>query len=346
MLSSQRPVLTSLTRISDLAERAFDVSPLPKDEWETGNYVVGEVTSRRNVGVLVELANGRMIEVACGDLLIGALGTRAATLEAVGSWQDIEEDGRMQSLTAAGLIGKVTSISPYLRSLLELQYRGHVMRDQSAVSMNDFVEHTPAQYNCPTILIIGTSMSSGKTTAGKVIVRLLSRMGLRVAAVKLTGAGRFRDTLSMQDAGAHFIYDFVDAGLPSTVCSKPTYRRAIRTVLGRISEQTPDVVVAEAGASPLEPYNGDTLIEEIREQIGFTVLCASDPYAVVGVTQGFGFNPNVVAGVATSTSAGVEVVKKLTGFSALNLLDPESHAELATLLQQQLGLSSDSSETR
>jgi len=205
--------------------------------------------------------------------------------------------------------------------------------------MKDFVEPVAdVQFDLPTVLIIGTSMSAGKTTVGKLIARQLSRTGLRVAAVKLTGAGRFRDTLAMQDAGADDIFDFVDGGLPSTVCSPTEYRQALSVVFQKLVDAAPDVVIAEAGASPLEPYSGDVLIDEIREQVKFTVLCATDPYAVVGVTQGFGFQPDLVAGIATTTSAAVKLVTKLTGIPALNLLDPDSHDELRRLLQSRLGV--------
>ena len=34
-----------------------------------------------------------------------------------------------------------------------------------------------------------------------------------VIGTKLTGAGRYRDILAMRDAGADYIFDFVDAGL-------------------------------------------------------------------------------------------------------------------------------------
>ena len=42
-----RYFFTSLTRISDLPEVSFSVGPLSRREWETGDYVVGEVTSPR-----------------------------------------------------------------------------------------------------------------------------------------------------------------------------------------------------------------------------------------------------------------------------------------------------------
>ena len=103
-------------------------------------------------------------------------------------------------------------------------------------------------------------------------------------------------------------------------------------------EESPDVVIAEAGASPLEPYSGDVLIDEIQNEVKFTVLCASDPYAVVGVTQGFGFQPDLVAGIATTTSAAVELVTKLSGIRALNLLDPATHEELCQMLRRKLAM--------
>jgi len=180
-------------------------------------------------------------------------------------------------------------------------------------------------------------MSAGKTTCAKVIVRQLKHAGYRVTGAKLTGAGRFRDILAMRDAGADAIVDFVDVGLPSSVVEREYFRARLRNLLSLIVETEPDVVVAEVGASPLEPYNGDTALEEMQGSVALTVLCASDPYAVVGVMQGFDImRPDVVAGVATSTSAGVEVVEKLSGAKALNMLDPESIPELRELLANAL----------
>lgn len=340
-MAQPRPIFTSLTRISDLATVPFEVKKLPRDQWDDGDYVVGKVESQATYGNRIELADGRMIEVAQGDDLVGAFGVRAATLEVVGSWQDIGDERGMQALTGAGLMGRATSVSPHIATLLDLDYRGHAVRHGKKIRMDDFVDPVvETRYDIPTILIIGTSMSSGKTTVGRMIVRQLSRSGLSVAGAKLTGAGRYRDTLAMRDAGADVIYDFVDGGLPSTVCSRPKYLDALSVVLQKLVDAAPDVVVAEAGASPLEPYSGDVLMDEIREQVKVTVLCASDPYAVVGVTQGFGFEPDLVAGIATTTSAAVNLVTKLTGIRALNLLDPESHTELATLLKDKLGVRS------
>ena len=102
---------TSLTRISDLAEQPFQVQSMPRAQWATGDYVVGEVTQRPHPSMRAELTNGRMVEVLEKDQLVGAFGVRSATLEAVGSWQDIGDDGAMHAMTGAGLFGQITSIS-------------------------------------------------------------------------------------------------------------------------------------------------------------------------------------------------------------------------------------------
>lgn len=337
-MASTKMTLASLTRIADLDKHPFDVELCDRSTWATGDYSVGEVTETSRT-TLIELASGRMIEVAVGDLVVGALGVRAATLESVGSWRDIGNDLRMQVMTGAGLLGRVTSQSTFISKPIELVYRGHLFRSGRKLRMPDFVPtNSESRIECPVLLLIGTSMSSGKTTSARVIIRRLKKMGLRVVGAKLTGAGRYRDVLSMSDAGADAIVDFVDAGLPSTVCDESVYLGALRNILGRIAELKPDVLVAEAGASPIEPYNGDAAIREIAAQVKCTVLCASDPYAVVGVMQGFGVKPDLVSGVATSTSAGVQVIGKLTDSPALNLLDVRSHDDLDRILKDRLEL--------
>lgn len=333
-----KPLFASLTRISDLDRVSFEVRRLEKQHWESGDYVAGVVTSSANARTQVELPCGRMTEPMLGDHIVGAFGVRAATLEAAGHWNEIGADDHMHALTAAGLIGKATSVSTFIPAPLTLTYCGHCVRGGSKVTMSDFVRVPPrvGNYDRPTILFIGTSMSSGKTTSAKIIIRHLARSGLKVAAAKFTGAGRQRDVLAMRDAGAETIMSFVDVGLPSTICPAEEYQSALDKMLALLEAAEPDVVVAEAGASPLEPYNGDTFVKSIQQYLSCTVLCASDPYAVVGVTQGFGFRPDLVAGVATSTTAGVVVSEKLTGIQALNLLDPGSHPALKRLLAEKI----------
>jgi len=341
-----RYVYGSLTRASDLKETepSWSSRPLRRKEWETGDFVVGKFdpTTSRGGGLTetVEISTGRHARLMKGDLLVGALGVRRATLESVGDWKSIGEDGRMEDLTRAGLFGRELDHSIHMAPHPSFLYQGHVIRQNgSKVTMRDFAaqENLPESEStcrCPTtILVIGTSMSVGKTCTARVIIRTLKDIGVnRVVGTKLTGAGCYSDILSFSDAGADAVFDFVDAGLPSSVVPPEDYHRALKLLLAKVSASNPDVVVAEAGASPFEAYNGATAMREMTKRADLIVLCASDPYAVLGVMKTYGIQPDLISGIATTTSAGIELVQTMTGIPALSLQTEESINELRKLL--------------
>jgi hypothetical protein len=330
---------SSVTRCSDLWQEPFQLEVLDRDAWDAAQFVVGEVIGQPNALYRCETKTGRIVELLPGDRVVGALGERAATLEGVGSWRAIGIDREMEALTGAGLFGKATSTSPLLPPFMRLAYRGHVMRAGRPLGMGDFVAPLPAPVlQPPIILVIGTSMSAGKTSAARVMIRELRALGLEVAAGKVTGAARYRDIQSFRDSGAAAVFDFVDEGLPSTVCPGEQFAAALDRLLIRLSACGADVAVIESGASPLEPYNGTLALARILPETRMTLLCASDPYAVVGVQSAFGLVPDLVTGPAANTTAAVALVQRLAGLPALNLLDPGSRPTLRALLRERLGI--------
>lgn len=333
-----RYILTSMARISDLGEVPFTVEPLARNRWATGDYVVAQVLEDPSLW-MAELTSGRMVDLTAGDLLVGALGHRHATLEATGSWEAVEGDGIMDLLTGGGLLGRCTSRSGLIPPLPRLRYGGHVVRQGKPLSLDDFVPQYPGPVvapshglEVPTVMIIGTSMSAGKTGAARVVIRRLRQEARRVLAAKVTGAGRYRDILTMADSGAEFVFDFVDMGLPSTICPPREYGRRLETLLFTMAQTPVDAAVIEVGASPLEPYNGAVAVRRIRESVSLTILCASDPYAVLGLMEAFKLVPDLVTGITSNTRAGVELVEKLTRVPCLNLRDPRTHVALDELL--------------
>jgi hypothetical protein len=158
-----------------------------------------------------------------------------------------------------------------------------------------------------------------------------------VVGVKLTGAGRYRDVVSFKHAGASRIFDFVDVGLPSTVVPETQYREAIRPLLSHIGSLKPDYLVAETGASPLEPYNVGPAMDELGGNVVCILLAASDPYAVVGVEKAFGVHPDLVTGPAANTSAAVSLVRKLANLPAINVIDSGTVPEFTAFLENKLG---------
>ena len=78
--------------------------------------------------------------------------------------------------------------------------------------------------------------------------------------------------------------------------------------------------------------------EKIRDNVKFKLLCAQDPYAVVGVQQAFQRTPDLVAGGAANTAAAIALVHKLSGLPALNLVDPANRQKLGEMLRKALDL--------
>jgi len=95
-------------------------------------------------------------------------------------------------------------------------------------------------------MFVGTSMSAGKTTTARIATRRLKRTGADAPAAEGSGAGRY------EDAGADWGFEFVDAGLPSTVVPEAECRSARRHLLSRMARQPAEGAVVEIGAPPLE----------------------------------------------------------------------------------------------
>lgn len=338
-MRSSSYIFTTLTRISDLEQAPFELKRLHKDQWEAGDYVVSRITGIGSSSSKLELPNGRMRGVIGGELVVGALGIRHATLEATGSWKEVGEDGMMHMLSGGGLMGKLTSKSMFIPEMIPIRYEGHVMRNGVKCTMEQFVASCEeAAYTIPTVLFIGTSMSAGKTTSARIVTSLLTRAGYHVLGAKITGTGRFRDILAVKDVGAVEVYDFVDAGLPTTVCDPQLYREKLSHMLSCMAHSGADIAVVEIGASPLEPYNGDLAYEGIKEQVKCCILSASDPYAVYGLMEAFKVKPDLVTGISTNTLGGQEMVERLCGVPAMNLLDQAAIPRLKSILRQKLAV--------
>ena len=342
-----RVLLPSLTRIAPFDGQpltgtvplgeSFTLGARPRHTWKLHDYVVGRVLNESLHQVPFELSSGRQVFTRPGDLVMGALGRRAATLECVGAWEDVGEDLRFDGLTPAGLFGQMTSQSGFEPDVIRLDYVGHVHVGPKIANMSDYLpEPTGAEFALPVVLIVGSSMSAGKTTTAREIIRVLTANRLRVVGAKVTGAGRYRDVLTMADSGAEWIFDFVDVGLASTVIDPGDYSVALDLLLEQLAVLPADVAVIEAGASPLEAYNGAVAMERLSPHVRCMVLCALDPYAVVGITTAFGRRPDLVGGACANTESGRALVGRLSNIDAVDTRGSACHDALAQVLSRRL----------
>ena len=344
----------SLTRISDLEARPYNIEKVPRSTWATGDYIIGRYVGPQEGLYYLELSDGSLQPLQLNDMVIGALGDRQATKEVVGTWQLIGDGASnpisMQMICGSGIFGIETSRCSKHPPSPNFIYEGHCLRFGTKLSMKDFgpEEVNGEMPHCKMILIVGSSMSCGKTFTGQALIDIIKHdLGFdKVAAAKFTGVGYNNDIKQFSEAGADFVCDFVDAGYPSTVMPPEEYRKqALPAILALLAEQNPDCIVAEVGASPFEQYNGVEVLKHLLSNAYsaqvYLVICASDAYAVLGLRQALvkeGLAKGIlgVSGMATCNSAGAALVKRMSGLQAfnLNVNDPASVADIRMILEK------------
>lgn len=68
-----------------------------------------------------------------------------------------------------------------------------------------------------------------------------------------------------------------------------------------------------------------------------TILCTSEPYAVLGLENAFEMlDPDLVTGVATNTAAGISLLNQLTDRLVFNIRNPDVHDWLDGMLRDRI----------
>lgn len=192
--------------------------------------------------------------------------------------------------------------------------------------------------------------ASGDYVVAEVLARSLPTEGGCFGAV--TSRSRFAKPMLPLEYRGHVVHegsklkmsDFVpeppdrDFDIP-VVLVAGTSMSAGKTHSGRVAvrelKRLGHTVVA--AKLTLEPYNGGTLVDMLGDQVAFTLMAASDPYAVVGIRTAWGKDFDLVVGPTTNTKAGVALVHELAGLAGLDLLDVGTHGSLRRRLEAAVG---------
>jgi hypothetical protein len=223
------------------AKAAFTTRRVPEAQMRT--LVSGAVRPRTGDLVLarvdrilyqsrLELASGRKAALHVGDEIIVAYGDRYATdqFEA-----EVPSSLRATNLVATGgVAADMLSKAASVRRPTEITPIG-LVGDAEGRPLNlgaYALERLAAPPPRPrTVAVLGTSMNSGKTTINRYLIAGLSRAGLKPGAAKITGTGSGGDFWVMEDAGAHRVLDFTDAGYSSTYHIPVPELEAVGTLL-------------------------------------------------------------------------------------------------------------------
>ncbi|MGC4115572.1 MAG: hypothetical protein QM765_13405 [Myxococcales bacterium] len=299
---------------------------------EGGVVAVRVLTSKTTYDQL-ELPSGRMSKVKAGDVLAVALGHRKALFGYSGHLPaEVKVGDRLNLLNLGGVLGVCDSINPDLGPPFECEVLGQVLHfpylgERIGVPAHiglgalPFCETIDAR-GVPVVAVVGTCMNAGKTAAACALVQHLAHRGLRVAAAKATGVSLRRDVLAMEDAGAFRSLVFTDLGVVTT--TPESAPKAARTLLTRLAEDAPDVIVLELGDGLMGLYGVDAILDDVATRAAFTavVLSANDPVGAWGGVQllrdRHHLGTTVVTGPATDNAAGSRLIERVAGVRALN----------------------------
>lgn len=306
--------------------------PLPLD----GAALVGRVLSSRETYGDLELVSGRNARLVPGDVIVGVLGNRAALRGFSGKVPEhLNHGDTLDLLNLGGVMGHSHGSMVGLGHPIQIEALGvpiikgkpAVLSDHSVPWSDTLPERLP-----PVVIVAGTCMNAGKSTAAAVLIRHLSGKGLRVHAGKATGVAAIKDVLSFRDHGAEATLSFLECGVASTAYRKDVPSIVV-TLLHHLSFESPDVIVLELGDGLMGSYGVDDIVADPRLASGFTgaVLAANDTIGAVAgvrVLREAGIEVRCVAGPATDNLAGVTRLEAM-GIPAANIFrEPEKFCRL------------------
>lgn len=293
---------------------------------KAGDVVVVRALTDSATYNMLELPTGRLAKINPGDLLIGVLGRRRALKGFVGDVPATVQAGdELHLLNMGGVIGCCTGHHSSLGDAIKLEVKGLVC-DEAGRVLNIANGGLPLQASlgetAPIVMIAGTSMNSGKTYAATEIIKQATRAGLKVAAGKLSGVACLRDTLNMADHGAALTASFLDCGLPSTVDIEDLAPMA-KTIIARLNEASPDLIVIELGDGILGGYSVDTVFadSELLDATAALVFCASDYVGAWGgieLLRQRGVEIDVISGSVTDSRMGGDYINTHFNVPAAN----------------------------
>jgi hypothetical protein len=291
---------------------------------QIGDLLAAEVLSLGK-HTTVETAAGVTLNIFPGDRIIGAFGYRYATDQ----FEGVVPDGWGEScdlLSVGGVCGEVVSAHSAMGTPTRLRLLGAVCGyDGRPLNLRSFASRTPrALPSGQVILVVGTSMNSGKTTTVGTLARGLSRAGYRVAAVKVTGTAAGKDGRFFASCGASPVYDFTHCGLPSTaMLGGDDLTTIYADLLLRAAASAPDYTIVEI-ADGIFQRETRMLLESdvVRDSVQHLFFTAGDSLgAECGVRRmrAAGWPLRAVAGLVTASPLASREVEEEVGVPCLSI---------------------------
>ncbi len=314
------------------------LSAVPKGEFALlGGYnqkpVVGDVVLCRVTSIAqhvsLENTNGRVHNLHNGSEFIGVFGNRYAPdqFEAV---VPTKTKKIVDLFSWGGLVGQVLHKNDAMREPTQVEVLGYVYnkKGQKVNTLNyQLVKANlkqPTTPRSPLILVCGTAMNSGKSTAAAAIISALKSAGYKVRASKVTGTASLKDILHMNDAGAHLYSDFTYLGYPSTYLLDEKELVTIFNSLDLRYANKPENFWVVEFADGISQRETAILLQNkiVRNRISKLVFCAADTFGALGgvdmLRKKFNLEPDAISGVCTSSPLFMQEIDSLLNIPVFN----------------------------
>lgn len=264
----------------------------------------------------LESHNGRRMSLFAGDLFVGVLGNRYATDQFEGVARCSGKVGHIVGI--GGVCGEVVSMNNRMLEPTIIEWIGRIAGpDGAPLHLSQFpTVGTPGRPARPTttILSLGASMNSGKTTTAAQMIYSLTAAGHRVAAAKITGTACRKDPNFLIDAGAIAVLDFTHAGWPSTAqCSRDELVSIATHLRAALAAHEPDFLVIEIADGVVQRETAILLADpEFRASIDAVTFAGPDAlscHAGVQRLTELGYNVVATAGIVANSRLGIAEVE-------------------------------------
>ncbi|MBQ0735562.1 hypothetical protein [Aquimarina celericrescens] len=296
-----------------------------------GDVAIFEVVSIGSLNAIQDF-EGRNTYIFEGDKVMLTFGNRYATNQ-FEAYVPQEYQKEYDFVGKGGVVGIAASMYYKLLDIgpTKLKLIGFATDAIGKVINTIYYNTSPKSFNTQkirsfkTILSIGSSMDSGKTTTAAYLCRGLKNAGHRVAYMKLTGTVFNKDKMLAYDCGADVVTDFSEYGFPSTyLCSLNEIMDIYESLLSELENVNPDYVVIEV-ADGLYQRETRMLLEYplFTQSIDHVILSCCDSLAVNGCMQMlsplFGEKLFALGGLFTASPLLIDEVEKRCSMPILTL---------------------------
>jgi hypothetical protein len=302
---------------------------------KAGQLVMGRVMT---VGqhARIQLVSGRPSALYPGDLVVMPCGARYAPDQFEGL-AEISPEG-CDMLAGGGCLGRMVWRHDKMKTPTRVQPLGRLTgADGRVLDTADFaLPRATAPATIPLIIVIGTAMNSGKTTATVALTHGLTRAGWRVAALKGTGTGSFGDVNEYSDAGAAFVGDFTDTGMVTTYLEPlDRIKDGIADLLCAAQTQGAQVAVMELADGIFQRETAALLHDPaFMARVGGSIFACGDAVAAAGgvaALAALAHRPLCLTGLLSCSPMASAEALSVTGVAVVgrsSLMDPAIAAGL------------------